>query len=268
MRSLHPYVVVVSALFVFATSALATPRHRPLREKCSAAPTPDGYIKTMTFYSDGTAPDLNSVLLDPTEFWEALGRDDDFIADQRSDAIDFYMSKFGVDAEQLVADGRAILFPFLVNPEGNYRAVSVSGEAVGDEGWRLYDTGWQLMITDPDGVMLGGAMPMMAPLGSFMMYGEYFLYPTDVPRDCPRNYRPEPIHIQYSSGCPVIPDAMNFFFFICDISHPEWGEGKAGGGQFGHVEADGSLTFNTRNVVTFPAERMEAVRPHRPGRGR
>lgn len=262
MRSLHVCAVFATAL-TFAGTAVAGPPSHPLREKCSAAPTPDGYIKTMTFYSDGMASSVNDILLDPTDFWYSMGRDDDYIADQRSDAIDFYMSKFGIDAEQLVEDGRAILFPFLVNPDGNYRALDVSGEAVGASGWQLFDTGWQLMVTDPNGVMLGGSMPMMAPMGAFMMYGEYFLFPRDIPNDCPRTYRPEPINIQYTSGCPVIPDPMNFFFFICDLHHPEWGEGYAGGGQFAHLEADGSLTFNTRNEVTFPKTRMEAVQPHR-----
>ncbi|MEZ4430879.1 MAG: hypothetical protein R3F65_00595 [bacterium] len=291
MRSLHLFVSLVICLLAYSPSAFADrdrdrddradergrddddrgrddddrgrdddDRGRP--EACIMAPPPAGYVKKMTFYADSETDDFMNALIDPLPFWRQLGRTDAEIDEQRSDAIDFYMSKFGIDAEQLIADGRATLMPFMVNPDGGYRALDISGEAVGREGWTLYDTGWQLMITDPDGVMLGGDMPMMANMGAFMIFGEYFLYPTDVPCTCPRSYRPRPIIIEYRSGCPIHPDPMGMFFFVCDISHPVYGEGQAGGVSAAHVNPDGSLRFNTRNVVTFPAHPMEAVRPH------
>lgn len=138
MRAIRPSMLIAAALVVCtALPAMAHGwRDFTLREKCSAAPTPDGFIKQITMIADGRLADPNSILLDPFPIWEDyFGYDEDYINEWRSDALEFWEGKFGLDGEALMAQGRAVFMPFYFNPDIEYRAISVSGESVGSEGW-------------------------------------------------------------------------------------------------------------------------------------
>lgn len=259
MRTLIPALLAAATLLA---TALPADARRPfeLREKCSAAPTPDGLIKQITMIADGTLADPNSVLLDPMPIWvDDFGWSAEYIEEYRSDALEFFEGKFGIDGEALMAEGRAVFIPFYFNPDIEYRAISVSGDSVGSEGWQLIDTGWTLMITDPNGLTLPPEAGVFAGVhmtpGAFLLYGDYHLRPTSIQRHCPRRYQPEPITIHYESGCPIIPGMMGIVTFVCDLSHPEWGPGIAAGVSIPHPTEDGGLRFDNRNVITFPPQR-------------
>lgn len=272
MRFLHLSAI---ALLAFALSPAVADAHRDrdrsLPEKCSAGPTPDGYMKAITMISDGTIDDALTAQLDPTDFWMGtLGWDADDIEQNRQDALAFFEERFGLDGEQLMAEGRAIFYPFIVNPGGDYRATTVSGEAVSGAGWNNVDTGWQLMITDPAGVELpsGQFAGVLMPANSFVVFGSYYIEPTGIPRRCGRSYRPEPIYITYQSGCPIIPDMAGIITFICELSHPMYGPGQAAGTSMAKFGPGGELTFSTRNYLTFPPSPMADDDGDRGGRGR
>ena len=261
MRSLHVALVVFAAFALTASTALAHGwgQSRQLKEKCSAGPTPDGYKAAITMISDGTIDDVFTAQLPPQDFWrDVLGWDDADIEQNRLDALNFFEERFGLDGMALMQSQQAIFYPFLVNPGGDYRATTVSGEAVDGSGWVNWDTGWQLTITDPNGVVIpsGPFAGVTMPAGSFVVFGSYYIEPTGIPRRCGRRYNPEPIYIEYQSGCPIIPDMAGIITFICELRHPEWGPGQAAGTSIAKFGADGSLTFSTRNYLTFPPAAM------------
>lgn len=263
MNATRTFAIAIALVASFAVPESADAR-RPyqLQEKCSAAPLVDGFKKQITMIADGTVADPNQLLLDPTPIWtDDFGWSADYIAEYREDASDFFVTKFGLDGDALMADGRAIFIPFYFNPDIAYRAISVSGESVGSEGWQLIDTGWTLMITDPNGVTIPPDVEMFGglhmPPGAFLLFGDYHLRPTDVQDRCPRRYRPDPITIHYESGCPIIPGMMGIVTFVCDLSHPEWGDGIAAGVSIPHPTEDGGLRFDNRNIITFPPKPLQ-----------
>lgn len=266
--------LLVAGVALLATDAFARnlhPHHRPdrpLRDRCAPGTLPDGFTKVITMIADGIVEDPNAMLLDPMPVWrEHFGRSDQYIEQDRQNALEFFERKFGLDGEQLMADGRAMFMPFYFSPEIEYRAINISGEAVDEDGWFLIDTGWTLMVTDPNGIEIPDGQfegVLMTP-GSFLLFGEYYLVPTGIPDDCPRSYRPEPIRIHYESGCPIIPGMGGLVTFVCDLSHPEWGQGIAAGISAAKPNERGELVFDNRNVITFPPAPLppEPRRPHR-----
>lgn len=262
MNTTRLYLLAAALLATTLSPADADARRGQfqLKEKCSAAPLPDGLIKQITMIADGVVADPNEMLLDPTPIWtDDFGWSPAYIADYRSDALDFFQSKFGLDGEALMAEGRAVFMPFYFSPDIAYRAISVSGESVGSEGWQLIDTGWTLMVTDPNGIILPPEAGTFAGVnmtpGAFLLFGEYHLRATDVQDRCPRRYNPDPITIHYESGCPIIPGMMGVVTFICDLSHPEWGPGIAAGVSIPHPTPEGGIRFDNRNIITFPPQK-------------
>ncbi len=79
--------------------------------------------------------------------------------------------------------------------------------------------------------------------GSFLVFGDYNIDTGD-----------EPILIHYESGSPILPMGPDgIMAFSCDLSSPEWGEGRANGTVLMPAEQeDGTVRMSYRNVLTFP----------------
>jgi hypothetical protein len=188
---------------------------------------------------DYTAPD--------GDFWhsEIMGRSEEEIAQDRAEAVAFFEERFGINPDE--HDGVDIT-SFMVDPRNEYRAYIVAGREVPAEGWVVRDGGWRFAVTAEDGVTLGGEFEgMQVPQGTFAVFGDY-----NIDADG------EEIIIHYQSGQPIVPTPTDGIYFLCEISHPEWGSGLAQGIAASEVDEDGLTRANIRNILTFPGLGNEA----------
>jgi hypothetical protein len=219
-------------------------------EPVGVQPTPDGFDKYLVYMAAG--------VFDPEaegpgpEIWhrEIMQRSDEEIAENQAQAEAFFMERFGLDFSEVEAvDGvkeieGVTLRDFMLDPNREYRAYTISDEAVPSEGWVVRDGGW--MVNFENEITLqgnwGGPDGTVVPAGSFVVFGEYNI---DVPGG-------EPIIIHYESGSPISPTEEGTMMFICDLSHPEWGEGLAQGIVNTEELEDGRSHESIRNILTFP----------------
>jgi len=190
-----------------------------------------------------------------------MGRSAAEIEALEENAKQFYQSRFGIDVDAAVSEGRAAFFPFTVDPRVDYRAFVISGTYVPPEGFALNDGGWILMITDEDGFELGGEFEgQTVPYGSMALVGEYQI---EVHRG---NKIVRRIEHSYRSGSFVIFDDNGVASFGCEIKRGRLDEndfhdlnvgrdGLAQGYAGAPVSAgDGLIRTNVRNVMTFNDE--------------
>ncbi|XP_067939285.1 uncharacterized protein [Watersipora subatra] len=72
---------------------------------------------------------------------------------QRQLAVDYWLTKFKVDGEALEATANASIIEYQINPAVNERAYLVTEDCeIPAEGLLVLDGGFQLLITNPDGV--------------------------------------------------------------------------------------------------------------------
>lgn len=145
----------------------------------------------------------------------------------RSEAEAFFRDTYGIDFSQADAvdgvktvDNATLDTPgFMVEPRIEYRAYTVAGRDVPAEGWVVRDGGWMVTIGDGGAVLKGtwgGGERVEVPAGSFLVFGDYNI-----------DTGTEPILIHYESGSPILPMGPDgIMAFSCDLSSPEWGEGR------------------------------------------
>ncbi|HRI39277.1 MAG TPA: hypothetical protein PLO50_12020 [Nitrospira sp.] len=179
-----------------------------------------------------------------------MHRSDAEIGANRTEAITFFNSRFGVD----VSNPNVYFNGFEGMPDIQYRAVIVSHERVPKTGWHVHDGGWLAVVTNPDGLTLGGEFAgAHVPFGTMFLYGNYKV-------DRPHS----PIVLHFQSRKPIMPDAEGSVVIDCEISSAVYGRGQAIGATLPIKLPNGQLVFNTRNVITFPpfGEEVEALLPH------
>ena len=222
------------------------------------AAAPEGFDKYLVYMADGVFdPDESNDQFDGAYFHrEVMERTDEELAAELDRAEAFFRDRFGLDFTGVEAvdgvktiGGVATLDTsgFMLDPRQEYRAYTVAGESVPDEGWVIRDGGWRVNITGEDGATLtgtwGGDEGTDVPSGSFVVFGDYNI-----------DTGQEPIIIHYESGSPILPAGTDgITAFSCDLSHPEWGNGQANGTVLSPAEHDdGTVQVSIRNVLTFP----------------
>jgi hypothetical protein len=215
----------------------------------SAPPAPEGFDKMLVYMMDGIYdPSDTSGLPDgDTFFREIMGLTEEEISAELDRAEAFFRDRFGLDFTEVEAvDGMKTIEGatldtrgFMVDPRREYRAYIISDVSVPAEGWVVRDGGWMVNIQEEGATLHGTEVPG----GSFLVFGNYNLDTGD-----------EPIIIHYESGSPILPMGVDdIMAFSCDLSHEEWGEGRANGTVLAPEElSDGTVKESTRNVLTFP----------------
>ena len=233
-------LALVTLLFTYASA----------QEESAVQPTPESFDKYLVYMANGVFdPDAEGP---DGDFWqrEIMGRSDAEIAENQAQAEQFFMERFGLDFSQAqLQEGSkeiegATMMSFMLNPNREYRAYTISNEAVPSEGWVVRDGGWRVDFSSDVTVYgnWGGTEGTLVPAGSFVVFGDYNI---EVPDG-------ENIVIHYESGSPITPNEDGTMMFICDLSHPEWGEGLAQGVVNPGMTEDGRAHANIRNVLTFP----------------
>lgn len=234
-------------------------------------PTPDVFDKYLVFMATGVvkdSPDISGFIGgmeggDGLHFQrEIMKRTEQEIKQNRMDAIEFFYTRYGVD---VVNDPRITFNGFELSPQAAYRAYTISGEAVSDEGWEVRDGGWIMVVNDPNGITLGGEFAgVHVPQLTIMSYGDYNIKKKKK-RDHHKKYdddydnEEEEIIIHYRAGGPIIVDQRTGSFgFFCEISSDKYGTGLATGTstmipiRIDETTGLMDIKFNTRNVITFP----------------
>ena len=242
MRTLAQIRTAVNTLTVALALLLAVSATTATAQGVASQEPPAGFDTMLVYLGTGVydVDDPNYEAPD-AEYWhrEIMGRSDADIAQNRADALAFFAERFGLDPE--TQDG-LMFTDFMVDPRNEYRVYVSSEEAVPSEGWVVRDGGWMLTVTDPDGVTLGGEFAgTQVPEGAFFVFGEYNI---DVPDG-------DDLVIHYRSGSAIIATDTGMMF-LCDLWHPEWGEGLAQGISAPRTLEDGRTQANIRNVLTFP----------------
>jgi hypothetical protein len=222
----------------------------------AVAPAPEGYHKYIVFVGDGVYPSPDGTILrdglagDGMHFQrEIMGRTDEQIAQNRQQAIDFIQQRFGIDP---INNPDLVFSGYEVDPRNNLRAQVISGERVGSEGWVVHDGGWQAMVTNPNGIMLGGAFPgVVVPQYTVFVFGDYKIMPPRGSLEERGQSSRNPILISYRADKPMSFPAIGALF-RCDLFSEEFGAGFNGGVNGSSWDSQGMLHSNLRTVLTFP----------------
>ena len=257
-----PYQKSITVLLSAVLALAATPTDLSLlpqtiaqsgrRDRVGRAAIPEGYNAFVVAIGNGVASDYSEfVSTDPAEFercqTEALQRSPRQIRAHRRDALEFFQTRFGVNAENAQDDFS--LQPFVVLPQNNYRVYAIGGEVVPAKGHVLSDCGYLLTVINPEGVVLGGEFAgMHVPVGSNLVFGDYAI------RKELRNGKLRTLHtVSFRASAPLIPLADGTSNFKCELISEEWGEGLAEG-FLASSERDpetGNLKANQRSIWTF-----------------
>lgn len=222
--------------------------------------TPAGFDKLAVYMGTGIFDPLNpeprpgitdcvGIFCDGMFFQkDVMGRSDEEIAALRVEAKAFYLERFGIDVDDPALAGRISFTMFTLNPDFEYRLHVLSGANAPSEGWQIRDGGFQLAVTDPDGIDLGGVLDgTHAPEGSAMFFGNYNILVTD------EDGEPEDeLIVFYKSNVPGETLPNGAFTFRCDMFNEKWGEGLGVGTILTVPLEDGTVRANGRNILTFP----------------
>lgn len=209
-------------------------------------PTPLGYNKYIIFMANGIYESVDgSILVDGLIVGDGMGfqkdimeRSDDEIEEVRQDALDFFAERYGVDP---ISNTEDFYFTgYQIDPRIDYRAYTASREAAPAEGWETFDGGYAVVVTNPEGVTLGGEYEgIHIQAGALLVFGEYKIM---------RDGSKEPIVLRYRSVQPATDGLIR-----CEFENDKYGAGLGGGFNASAVEADGLMHSDVRVAVTFSA---------------
>lgn len=248
-RSALSSLVGMFLLVIVAREAAAHPPHA----------RPEGFDQFAVFMATGafdpTSPNPDPAITgcffmfcDPAYFQEEImGWTAAEIVAEEAAAKLFFLERFGLDVDALIAEGRVDYIPFSIDPRIDYRMVHLAGRRVPSEGWPVRDGGFLVVATDPAGIPLGGEQAgETMPAGASVVYGYY-----NVLTRRPNGRPGREIVIHYTSPRPSLP-VDGPVGFICDAEVDGLPTGRAQGVISREPLPDGRIVFSVRNVLTFP----------------
>ncbi len=263
MKSLNTYKNITTALITlisilcFSATSYADDNKKRRAGKMS---TPDGFDQVLLYMGTGIfdpnnpepfpgVTGCNGGFCDGEFFQkEIMKRTDEEIAALEQSAKDYFNTEYGLNVDELVANGRIEFKDFTFNPDIQYRLYAKSGTRVPSEGWIIRDGGFHIVITDPNGIELGGDhVGKTATTNNMMFFGNYNILVTDR-----YGYPKRELIINYQSSDPALitPDG-SLMTFNCEIIHEKWGVGQAYGTYEFIPQDDGRIQANGRNILTF-----------------
>lgn len=222
-------------------------------------PPPDGFDSMLVYFATGIIdPNISEPRPGVTGCGEAIFCDGEFFHHQvmgrtveevnelEMEAKAYFLERFGIDVDDPINEGRIKLTRFTVNPDFQYRVQVFSGKQAPPDGWVVRDGGFRLLVTDPNGIWLGGESEGdFVKSGWAMFVGTYNILVTH------HEEPEEEIVIEYRSLYPAGVVDNGSFIFICQTYNNEMGTGVAMGTvQFLPLE-DGTVRSNGRNIITF-----------------
>jgi len=224
--------------------------------------TPDPFDGFMVFVGDGEIPANEAPAANASTFFtDIMCWGEQEFADWMSDRFAILEDRFGLDLAAAeaslsltnVAYADSDLFIAIVhtNPDLDYRAVAVGDRAVPQEGWVNREGAIQIVVTNPNGITLGGEFAgVHVPAGGFFAAGIYNVEVTD--KHGPTG---EELVLNFASSIPITPAFDQSFGFSCLLDSDLFAnDGLAQGhGAVVPVTRNGNpfLKANFRNILTF-----------------
>ena len=187
-----------------------------------------------------------------------MGRSEVEMALDAADAKAYFKSQFGLDLTIPAIRDRLFFGPYMVDPRQNLRMYKFGEDVVPSSGWKVFDGGWNIVVTSPNGILLGGKFPgRRVPQGTIFLWGDYKIMTQRWELKSGREYEMvdgDPIFIRYRSRPPTEIDHWGRLIVSCTLVHE-----KLGGGLVeGYVAplktlADGRVQANIRATWTFPS---------------
>ncbi len=253
MKNLITMLLGTFCMIVLATSAEA---HRP--------PIPTGFTHDFrVFMSTGVVDDVTQpeppfvdcfrALCDGEYFHKVvMGRTEAETAALDELAKNFYLDRFGIDVDDPINAGRILFQRYTLDPRMNYRNYLAAGKKIPAEGWHIYDGGWVIVVTDPNGYTLGGEWEgYHTEIGTLLFFGNYHIMETNSAGRVVNE-----VDIYYRAGGPLNPDTGFDASFACELSldgqdFPTGVQGIAQGITSAVPVGETGTKITVRNVMTF-----------------
>lgn len=175
-----------------------------------------------------------------------MGRSDQEIIEREKMAKDFFNSRFGFDVDSSEFEGRVFFSSFMTNPDWDYR-MYVKGTKTKATGWPVRDGGFYALVTDPEGVTLGGDFEgQHAPFNAIVFFGEYNVLLND------RRKKNKEMVIRFQSRIIHQINEDGSAQLRCQLFNDKFGEGYAIVSLDNSLRSDGMIQGRGRNVLTFP----------------
>ncbi len=106
--------------------------------------------------------------------FEIMGRSAAEMAVLEQLAKDFFLARFGVDVDAMVASGDIDFGTFSTDPRILYRNYMAMGKKIPSGGWEVRDGGWTFTVINPAGIDLGGEfLGRHVGFGTQALFGNY-----------------------------------------------------------------------------------------------
>ncbi len=258
--------MLLSLSYTVSTTGFATAQSQPI----PTGFTDDFRIFIATGVTDNAEPseppfvDCFNSFCDGDYFHRVvMGRSDADIDELEQMAKDFYLQRFGIDVDNPANADRIAFLYFTTDARMNYRNYVAAGKHVPADGWFVYDGGWAIIVTDPNGYSLSGEWDgFHVGQNSLFFFGNYHIMETNAAGEVQNR-----VNIFYRAASPVELDAGGAGSFRCELSldgqdFPTGVHGLAQGAT-GFVRlSPTAIKWNIRNVLTFgPSEPFPGLGP-------
>lgn len=229
-------------------------------------PLPEGFSMYLTFMGTGLYdwesphPEIpncfRQLCVGDYFFDEILGLDEAAKQEWYEEAVIIWSTRFGIDPEDPQWAGRVTAIPFYADPRNDIRAYSMAGTRIHRHGWHVLDGGWLLIVTDPNGIELGGEYSgLHVGPNTVFSRGKYLVQA----RTRHGRFLAD-IEIDYQARGPIsfVPGLP--FVGNCEIIHTtingeptSWGIGQAQPSQVALETSTGEVKLSYRNILTWGA---------------
>ena len=177
---------------------------------------------------------------DGTEFLQdVVGLDD--VAAEAEQAKNFLNSRFGIDIDRLVAEGRGFFAIFEINSAIGNSVRVLNDTFVPARGLPLRSGGFAFTATDPGGITLGGDVAgMVLQPGGIVAQGYWSFKPL----------KQETVVLKWTMKTPLMRNLSQFPLFYTDVSTLDGSQIGTGAGIDGtQINDNGTFTPLFRHVV-------------------
>lgn len=230
-------------------------------------PLPDGFSMYMTFMGTGlfdmTSPNpevpncfqqlcIGDYFFDVTLGWDAAEKQT-----FHEEALAYWYDRFGIDPQDPAWAGRVTTISFIADPRTNIRAYSMAGTRIPEAGWEVLDGGWMLIVTDPNGVDLGGefAGVHVGP-NSIFARGKYVVQARSKDggflADIVVDYQSR-APIEFIPGAPAVAGNCEIIRTTINGELTDWGSGHGQPSQLLIPTPTGETKVSYRNILTYGA---------------
>jgi hypothetical protein len=249
--------VLVWLLAALLTLIIHTPGR--LKAECNWAPQPlpAGVAQQYVLNIDHQfTPPVDYELPSGADFdANVMGRDSVQSLARRQQAVDFFLSEYGIDfsAGDTDPSGSVALIYTMVDSAWLPKVVHSGGDMVLEAGWQLHEARYVMTVLSPTMLhgTFGGIDGVMAPFGTTAVFGEWVME-TRTPCRNPDSEQTGQRYFQFQSRYPFLPDFFGGAGVDYVVRDSVNNLGRAQGSLTLRYLSNGDLHAIAKMVVRFP----------------